>query len=269
METIEQVDKWQSQFAKWQNGRSGSSDQLDDDYPFVKNERAPFVPARSALSMLKLALISSAGAYIDGTQPFDISNSDGDTSFREIPIQVQAEDILFTSRGYDPSFVQEDINSQIPIARLLEFSENRVIGELNSAWWSLCGFIPNALRVVDDLLPNLIERLERYDVQAALLIPASRLCHQTLALIARGVEQAGIPTMMLAVDKKVVEMVRPPRAGFYAGEFGCVAGQPLWPEHQRRVLDEALRWLEPIDQPTIRKLGVVLESKVEMERGER
>ena len=75
--------------------------------------------------------------------------------------------------------------------------------------------------------------------------------------------------MTLAVDQEVVESVRPPRAALYAGEFGSVAGLPNWPEHQRRVLDESLRLIEPMDQPGIRKLVVALESQVEEARGER
>jgi hypothetical protein len=75
--------------------------------------------------------------------------------------------------------------------------------------------------------------------------------------------------MTLAVIKDVVESVRPPRVALYEGEFGSVAGRPHWPEHQRRSLDEALRLIEPTDQPGIRKLVVELESQVEESRGER
>ncbi len=270
METIERIDEWRRRYADWQRG-SGSSpgDRLDDNYPFVENKRAPFTPARRALPMMNLALISSAGGYIDGTDAFDVNAEGGDISFREIPVEVEAEDILFAARGYDPKDVREDMNAQVPIARLFEFENNGIIGQLNPVWWSFSGFIPDAARLAEEMLPKLIERVKRYEVQAALLIPASRLCHQSIALVARGLEAEGIPTIMLAVEKDVIESVRPPRAGFYDGEFGSVAGRPLWPEHQRRVLDEALRWLEPIDQPTIRKLVVELESEVEKERGEK
>jgi hypothetical protein len=75
--------------------------------------------------------------------------------------------------------------------------------------------------------------------------------------------------MTLAVTKDVVERVRPPRVALYDGQFGSVAGKPNWPEHQRRILDEALRLIEPTDQPGIRKLVVELESQVEESRGER
>ncbi len=75
--------------------------------------------------------------------------------------------------------------------------------------------------------------------------------------------------MTLAVVKDVVEFVRPPRAAWYLGELGSVAGRPDWPEHQRRILDEALRLIEPMDQPGIRQLAVGLETQIEKDRGER
>ena len=266
MEIIEDIEDWRRSFAGW---RPGAGDELGSDYPFVRNRRAPFSPARRALPMLNLALISSAGAYIDGTTPFNTSSANGDLSFREIPIEVEASDLKFSSRGYDPTAVQNDINSAVPVERLLEFERNGIIGQLNPVFWSFCGFIPDAAKVADELAPNLVERVQRYEVQAALLVPASKLCHQSIGLVARALELAGIPTMTLAVVKDVVESVRPPRVAFYDGELGSVSGMPNWPEHQRRILDESLRLIEPMDQPGIRKLVVTLESAVEKSRGER
>src|SRR6185369_14049915 len=235
------------------------------DYPFVRNRRAPFNPTRRALPMLNLALISSAGAYIDGTTPFGAS----DSSFREIPIEVESADLRYAARGYDPAAVQQDMNAEVPVGRLLEFENNGIIGQLNPVFWSFAGFSPNAALLVDELVPKLLERINRYEVQAALLVPASRLCHQSVGLLARAIELAGIPTMTLAVVRDVIESVRPPRAAFYAGELGSVAGKPNWPEHQRRNLDEALRLIEPMDQVGIRTLTVDLQSEVEKARGER
>ena len=271
MEIIENIEEWRERYSAWQkdSGAAGGSDDVSRTYPFVKNKRAPFSPARRALPMLNLALISSAGAYIDGTAPFDTGAPDGDLSFREVPSQIQAEDLRFVARGYDPTAVESDCNSLLPLGRLLEFESNGIIGQLNPVFWSCCGFIPNAARLVEELVPRLVERVKRYEVQAALLIPASRLCHQSVSLLARALEQADIPTMTLAVDKEVVASVRPPRAALYAGKLGAVAGLPNWPEHQRRVLDEALRLIEPMDQPGIRRLVVELESQVEEARGER
>ena len=271
MEIIEQIDNWRKRYADWQREHSAAAVNGDvgESYPLVTNRRAPFTPARRALPMLNLALVSSAGAYIDGTEPFNLNDPDGDISFREIPIEVGARDLKLAARGYDPTAALTDLNAQVPIERLVEFEANGIIGQLNPVFWSFSGFIPNAGRFVEEMLPYLIDRVRRYEVQAALLIPASRLCHQSVSLAARALELAGLPTMTLAVAQDVVEAVRPPRAACYRGEFGSVAGKAKWPEHQRRILDEALRLIEPLDQPNIRQLTVTLETQVEGERGER
>lgn len=265
MEIIEQLDQWRRQYDAW---KSRPSEDLKG-YPFVENSRAPFTPARRAITMTNLALIVSAGAYLEGTDPFDTSAPDGDLTIREIPTDITLSDLRFAARGYDPESVQRDANVQVPLERLREFELNRIIGQVAPAFWSFCGFIPDAARFVDESIPKLRDRLARYDVQAALLIPASRLCHQSVALAARAIEQTGIPTMCLAVDRDALEGARPPRGGYHESRFGSVVGDPNWPEHQRRVLDEALRWIEPMGQPGIRKLAVQLQTKVEIARGER
>ena len=84
VEIIERVDDWRERYARWQgeSSRNGADGDVGDSYSWVKNKHAPFSPARRALPMLNLALISSAGAYIDGTNPFDTNASEGDFTFR-------------------------------------------------------------------------------------------------------------------------------------------------------------------------------------------
>lgn len=262
MSSIEAINNFSGRFKSWKGDESLRG------YPFVENTNAPFTPMRRALPMLNLALISSAGAYIDGTEPFDTDSRDGDINFREIPIEVEAEDLLYAAKGYDATAVKQDRNAQIPIERLLEYEANAVIGRLNEVWWSLSSYIPNAALVARELAPKLAERLKGYEVQAALLVPASRLCHQTLGIVAREIESRGIPTMMLAVDTGILDKIRPPRSAFYDGEFGSVAGKPDWKQYQLRILDESLRWIETFDQPASRKLVVSLETEIEQGRGE-
>lgn len=263
MKLIEKVSEFSSRFRNW-NG-----DENLTNYPFIENTYAPFAPLQRALPMLNLGLISSAGAYIDGTESFDLDSKDGDLNFREFPIEVEAEDFLYAAKGYDTTAVKEDRNTQIPIDRLLEYEANGVIGKLNNVWWSLSSWIPNAVLVADELAPKIAERLVNYEVKAALLVPASRLCHQTLGIVARAIEAKGIPTMLISVDRTVTDKVRAPRTAYYDGEFGAVAGKPNWKQYQLRVLDESIRWIETLDQPASRKLAVDLETATEAARGER
>lgn len=271
METIERLPQWRSNYKEWAGnyGRDLVRNDVENDYPFVVNKHSAIIPLRRALPLLNLALITSAGGYIDGTEPFDTSAPGGDITFREIPTEIDEEGLVYAARGYDPTAIREDWNSQVPLDRLFEFAANGIIGGVAPVFWSFCGFIPDAGRFAEDGLPRLVERVRRYEVKAALLVPASRLCHQSMALAARALETAGVPTMMLAVERDILDGVRPPRAAYYNGQVGSVAGTPKSPERQRRILDEALRSMEPTDQPTIRKLIVDLETEVEVSRGER
>lgn len=263
MEIIENIDKYPKRFSGWSGGENLSG------YPWVENVHAPLTPLKRALPMLNLGLISLAGAYIDGTEPFDLSSRDGDSGFHEVPVEVEAADLRYAAKGYDTKAVEQDRNAQIPIERLLEYQANAVIGKLNDVWWSVSSWTPNAQTVAEEIAPALAERLERYEVNAALIIPASRLGHQSAGIIARGIELSGIPTIVISVDKLAAERVRPPRTAYYAGEYGSVVGPADWPQFQLRVVDETLRNLETFDQPGIRRLTVELESKVEAARGER
>jgi len=260
---IENVDGFSSRFSRWKQ-----NDELRG-YPWIENVHSMLTPMHRALPMLNLALISSAGAHIHGVKAFDTEGRDGDLNYLELPIEIDAPDLRYAAKGYDSNAVTLDRNCQIPIDRLREYEANAVIGSLNNVWWSLSSYIPNAARVAEELAPKLAERLHRYEVQAALLIPASRLCHQTLGVVARVLEEARIPTIMLSVDPVISDKVRPPRTAYYVGEFGSVAGKPNWREYQLRVLDETLRWLETFDQPGSRKLAVDLQTLVEAARGER
>jgi len=263
MDVIENRDDVASRFSRW-----GIREDLKG-YPWVENRHSPFTPLKRALPLLNLGLISSAGAYINGTEPFDLDSRHGDLNYREIPVEVGAGDLKYAAKGYDPAAILEDRNCQIPIERLLEYQANAVIGQLNNVWWSLSPFIPDAVSVAEQMAPAIAERLARYEVHAALLIPASRLCHQTLGVIARVIEQSGIPTMMISVDPDLSDQVRPPRTAYYEGKFGSVAGKPNFKQYQLRVLDESIRWIETFDQPGSKKLAVDIQTQVEAARGER
>ena len=263
MEVIENLDKYPGRFSRWSGNENLSG------YPFVTNESAPLTPLKRALPMLNLGLISLAGAYINGTEAFDLESRDGDSRLNEIPIEVEAEDIKYAAKGYDTKAIEQDRNVQIPIDRLLEYQGSAVIGRLNPVWWSTSSWTPNAQLVAEEIAPVLSERLNRYQINAALIIPASRLGVQSAGIIARRIEMDGIPTIVISVDKLAGEMIRPPRTTYYNGEFGSVVGPPDYPEFQLRVLDETLRLMETFDQPGARRLTVEMQTQVEAARGER
>src|SRR5881628_1773394 len=106
---LEKIDDFKTRFGGWRG------DETLVRYPWVQNTDTPFTPFRRAWPLLNLGLVSSAGAYIDGMEPFDLDSRDGDLEFREIPVEVEATDLRYSAKGFDPAGVQQDRNCQIPI----------------------------------------------------------------------------------------------------------------------------------------------------------
>jgi len=97
MEIIERSEEWRKRYNSWESKQSGAVESLKA-YPFVENSRAPFTPARRAITMTNIAVIVSAGAYLDGTDPFDTEASRGDFELREIPTDIDLTDLRFAVR---------------------------------------------------------------------------------------------------------------------------------------------------------------------------
>jgi hypothetical protein len=75
------------------------------------------------------------------------------------------------------------------------------------------------------------------------------VCHQSVGLIARSLEAAGVPTTSLTSAWSITAAVNPPRAAFVDHPLGRTAGKPHDRAGQRRIVTGALRLLESTDQP--------------------
>ena len=98
-------------------------------------------------------------------------------------------------------------------------------------------------------VPLIVQRCLEDGVDAALLVPNCPVCHQTLALTARGLEAAGISTVVLGCAKDIVEHVGVPRFLFSDFPLGNGAGKPHDPASQRQTLELALQLLQTATGP--------------------
>ena len=82
------------------------------------------------------------------------------------------------------------------------------------------------------------------------------MCHQTVSLAARHLEENGIPTVIMGCAKDIVEYVGVPRFLFSDFPLGNPAGRPNDPRSQALTLDLALRVLEmaPAPRTTVQSL---------------
>ena len=70
------------------------------------------------------------------------------------------------------------------------------------------------------------------------------MCHQTVSLAARHLEENGIATVVMGCAKDIVEFVGVPRFLFSDFPLGNSAGRPKDPHSQALTLELALRLLE-------------------------
>jgi D-proline reductase (dithiol) PrdB len=92
--------------------------------------------------------------------------------------------------------------------------------------------------------PEIVDRCRADAVDAALLVANCPVCHQTLSLVARLLEDAGIATVVMGCAKDIVEHVGVPRLLFSDFPLGNAAGRPSDAVSQAFTLELALRLLE-------------------------
>lgn len=88
------------------------------------------------------------------------------------------------------------------------------------------------------------------------------MCNQSVGLIQRAVEEAGISTVSITLVAFISEQVKPPRALAVPYSFGHPLGEPNNPELQHAIIAEALALLDDEAPPPI------LKKSQQNERGE-
>jgi D-proline reductase (dithiol) PrdB len=97
--------------------------------------------------------------------------------------------------------------------------------------------------------PEIVARCGADQVDAAILVPNCPICHQTVSLAARMLEENGISTIVMGCAKDIVEYVGVPRFLFSDFPLGNAAGRPNDPVSQAFTFDLALSVLETAPAP--------------------
>lgn len=75
------------------------------------------------------------------------------------------------------------------------------------------------------------------------------MCHQTVCLIARQLEEAGIATVTLTSARDITRAANPPRAVFLDYPLGHTAGRVEEPELNREIVRRALAAFHELEVP--------------------
>jgi len=212
----------------------------------VNGGTPPFTPLARPLSRSRLALVASGGIYLRGQVAFHYRD---DTSYRVIPADADPAELRVTHFGYDVTDPRRDPAIVFPVAALRAMVDRGKIGSLSPRTYTCMGGIYSSRRVKEELAPALAEGLTADVVDAVMLVPACPVCHQTMALVARHLEEGGIPTLCLTSARDITRAVNPPRAAFLDFPIGYIGGVPHDRTLQEAIMAAALDAFDGITEP--------------------
>lgn len=220
-------------------------------YRYAHFEHVPFQPLRKPLADCVLTLVTTAapfqpdkgpqgpGAPYNAAAKFHAPYS-GDTG-RDHDLRIAH--VAVDRRHAD----MEDANCWFPLPlmrRLAAAGRLRLAPRFHGAPTNR-----SQRHTLEVDAPLVVQRCREDGVDAAVLVPNCPVCHQTLAIVARELEAAGIATVLLGAAKDIVEHAGVPRFLFSDFPLGNAAGKPRDPASQRETLELALRLLEEATAP--------------------
>ena len=220
-------------------------------YRYAHFREVPFQPLRKPLAESVVTLVTTAapfspekgpqgpGAPYNAAAKFFVPYALATARDHDLRIAHVAIDRVHTS--------MEDSNSWLPLPLLRRFAGE---GRLRLAP-RLHGAPTNRSQrhTLEADVPVIVERCREDGVDAAVLVPNCPVCHQTLSLVARGLEAAGIATVVMGCAKDIVEHAGVPRLLFSDFPLGNAAGKPHDAASQEQTLALALRLLETACAP--------------------
>jgi D-proline reductase (dithiol) PrdB len=138
-------------------------------YEWVRNaDQPPFTPLRKPLGESRVALIASGGIYRVGQVAFHFKD---DFSFRIVPTDTPRSELRVTHFAYDLTDARKDPNVVFPYETLRDLERLSRIGELARNAYTFMGGIYSSRKVRDALAPAIAERVQRDEVDVAILVP--------------------------------------------------------------------------------------------------
>ena len=169
-------EKFKTAYEKWVEESlpeflAGNTKEVGKKYPLIVPDDVPWAPFNGQPSEKTIALITSGGIYLKGSQPpFETESIHGDPSFREIPRSTRQEDIGIAHGHFDKSLAEQDINIIFPLHRFIELEKEGIVGKVADAHYSF-SYVNDAVTLVEKTAPEVISRLKAAGVDTLFLFP--------------------------------------------------------------------------------------------------
>jgi hypothetical protein len=215
-------------------------------YRWAHYTEAPFHPLRRPLSECRVALVTTAAPYQSDKGDQTPRSYNASAKFFTVYSRdaAQDHDLRISHVAIDRKHTSgEDIGAYFPLAALRRAAQRGRIGELAPRFHGAPTNRSHRVTLEIDC-PEIVARCKADGADAAILVPNCPVCHQTLSLAARMLEENGIAAVVMGSAKDIVEHVGVPRFLFSDFPLGNAAGRPNDPDSQDLTLELALRLLE-------------------------
>jgi len=140
-------------------------------------EYIPWTPMTKPLSETTIALVTSAGISLKTDPPFDMEREKrepiwGDRSYRTIPKETTEKDIEVNHLHINTSYIKQDINVILPLSRMAEFEQEKIIGRLAPTAYSFYGFQWQNNKFLKEAVEPISKHMKTEKVEAVLVTPA-------------------------------------------------------------------------------------------------
>jgi hypothetical protein len=221
-------------------------------YEWAHYTHAPFQPLDKPLAECRVAVVTTAapfqpdkgdqgpGAPYNAAAKFYHVHSGDAEKNHDLRISHVAIDRKHTTA--------EDPGTYFPLPELRRAAARGRIGAVAARFHAIPTNRSHRTTLETDC-PEVVARAKADGADAAILVPNCPVCHQTVSLAARMLEENGIATVVMGCAKDIVEYVGVPRLLFSDLPLGNAAGRPNDPESQALTLELALRLLENAPGP--------------------
>ncbi|MDY6852654.1 MAG: glycine/sarcosine/betaine reductase selenoprotein B family protein [Thermodesulfobacteriota bacterium] len=141
-------------------------------YKWSEFDTSPWTPFEKPLNQACIGLVTSAGIFKDGQEPFD-PWAVNDLSLREVPVDTPFEKLRLNHNYFDHRDALKDFNCVYPVHRLKELEESGFIGSLSPKAVTLgMGRLYMRKELQEETVPKIVESLKSQGVDGVLLVPA-------------------------------------------------------------------------------------------------
>lgn len=222
----------------------------DKPYQWAQFDEVPFTPLRKPLSECRVTLVSTSEISIRGVEESEDETRMGIVGGTyTVPSDLGTDQLYSPSNSFDRAATTlEDVDAFFPTTRLHEAVAAGRIGGLTKRFHGVYNAYSQR-RTRERDAEEVLARCREDGADVAILVPVCPVCHQTISLVARHLEANGIPTVVLAAARDIVEHVGVARVVHTDFPLGNPCGEPHNAAQQREILEAGFKLLERAFMP--------------------